>query len=494
MTDVRQFIQLLESQGELARVSVPVGLDRELSAVQYETLRRDGPALLFTHIPTHRDTWCRQILVGELASTRRVALMLGLPRDAAFPDITAALSRAFSNPLPPELVASGPVQQHVLSGPEVDLAQIPVPTWHPGDGGPYINTWCGVVTRDPETGVHNVGIYRGQVLGRNRIGVKLMPSKGWGVHFAKCRALGRSMPVAVFYGGHPALGFMAGCPIPEPPEYDLAGSIMGEPVRLVRCKTQDLLVPADAEIVIEGTISTDPATYAVEGPFGEWTGHYSVPQMAPVLVVDCITHRDDPVFRGCLACTESTVPRESAVTGRVGQCAIIRHILDRSGVAGVLDVETGPRRVPAAVFVKTDRRSTEQARLVAEALWGRTLNMRPISTVFVVNGEVDVHSLDSILNHISRLNYFGRPPRVFVERYEGGEWVLHDAVDKDQMAIVLTGSFPRRVLVDATLDPDTDMTADERRRAEVGDPCTPDWGDLSRQVAASFQTYVGKKP
>ena len=322
------------------------------------------------------------------------------------------LAAAFAGPVAPIVVASGPVQEVTVAGDAVDLLELPVPQWHKGDGGRYLNTWCGVVTQGPEGGALNVGLYRGQVVARNRIAVKLDPAKGWGKHFAAWRERGAAMPVAVFYGAHPALTLMAGCPLPEPPEYDVAGGVMGGPVELVRCGTSGLLVPAQAEIVVEGRISTDPADFVEEGPFGEWTGHYSVAMRYPVIEVARVMHRADPILTGCLACTASAVPRESSVTGHLVQAAMVWHAL--AGFEGVVDVETSPRRASPLVIVKIEKREARQPRRVADALWGSQTLKGTGSAVLVVNGDVEVRDLSSVLNHLSRLQYFRRPVRVSV--------------------------------------------------------------------------------
>lgn len=480
--DLRRFLGVLESAGELVRVKRAVDWDGEIAEIQRRCLEVGGPATLFENIREHESTWCRKLFVGGMAKTARAALMLGLPADAPVREVVAALAAGFANPLEPVVVTDGPVKRHKYRGEQVDLYQFPSPKWHPDDGGRYINTWCGVVTKDPDSGGHNVGIYRGQVLSRNEIGVKLMPQKGWGKHYARYRELGLPMPVAVFYGGDPTLGFMAGCPLPVPGEYAIAGALTGEPVRLVKCETTDLLVPSDAEIVIEGSISTDPASYQPEGPFGEWTGYYAPVKPNPVLAVDCITFRDDPILRGTLACTPSTIPRESSVTGYLSACAILRHALEKDGVGGVVDVQTPPRRVPSVAIVKIEREDPDHPLRVARCLWQTRLTPRPVDTVIVVNGAVEIHELEPLLNHFSMLNYFGKGYRVTVEGVED-----------------LSGGIPvgpghrTRILVDATLDPVEDLEEQERIQKELGPPCEAGFSDLAELVRSRWADYGFKE-
>ena len=484
--DLSAFLNILEANGELVRVSEQVHWDGEIAEIQRLGLAETAPAILFERISGHEDTWCRKLFVSGLATIGRMALALGLPKDAPTGEVIARLSKAFSSPIQPEVVAGGPVKKNTARGDEVDLHQFPAPKWHPEDGGRYLNTWCGVVTADPDTGEHNVGIYRGQVLSRNKIGVKLMPVKGWGKHYAKYRAQNRPMPVSVFYGGDPSLGFVGGCPIPRPTEYEIAGGMMGEPVRLVKCETNDLLVPADAEIVVEGEISPDPSDYLPEGPFGEWTGYYAPKKPAPVIVVECVTWKDDPILRGTLACTPPSIVRESATTGYLSQCAIIHHILESAGVEGVLDIETPPRRVPSVVIVKIQRKDQGHPRRVAEALWASDLTPKPVRAVLVVDGEADVRNVETLLNHFSMLNYFGKGLRIhFVP--EGGEQEF--SVEGKEALMYLGADSPFRVLVDATFDREADATAEERMEREMGPPCTGGFAEWADTVRKRWKDY-----
>jgi UbiD family decarboxylase len=476
--DLRRFLAVLESAGELLRVDRQVDWDGEIAEIQRMSMKRGGPATLFEAVKGHSDTWCRKLFVGGLGTIKRMALMLGLPADAGVSKVVEALAHGFSNPIEPVIVASGPVKTHVYKAEDVDLFQFPAPKWHPDDGGRYINTWCGVVTQDPEGGPFNVGIYRGQILTRNKIGVKLMPQKGWGKHYARYRELGAPMPVAVFYGGDPALGFMSGCPLPVPDEYGIAGALMGEAVKLVKCETNDLMVPADAEIVVEGSISTDAASYEPEGPFGEWTGYYAPVKPNPVLQVDCVTFRDDPILRGTLACTPSTIPRESSVTGYLSACAILRFALQQDGVGGVLDVQTPPRRVPSVAIVKIKREDPDHPLRVAQSLWNTRMTPRPVDTVIVVSGAVDIHGLEPLLNHFSMLNYFGK-----------GYKVTAQGVEDPAAGFDVGPGQGVKILVDATLDPEEDLDEEERIKKELGPPCEAGFTDWRRIVEKRWGDY-----
>ncbi len=149
-----------------------------------------------------------------------------------------------------------------------------MPKWNPLDGGRYICTSASIVTRDPDSGLLNAGTYRGMIAQKNTIGVLLAMTQGWGKHFSKYKNRGQEMPVAVVIGWDQTLFLAASTPV-NYPEYEMAGSLRGAPVELVKCETNDLMVPATAEIVLEGFISPDPNTYEPEGPFSEYPGYYA---------------------------------------------------------------------------------------------------------------------------------------------------------------------------------------------------------------------------
>ena len=163
----------------------------------------------------------------------------------------------FSKPVKPLTVSKGPVKENIVKGAAVDLFQFPVPKWNPHDGGRFIMTSASVVTKDPDTGTLNAGTYRGMIAKKNTIGVLLAMTQGWGKHFSKYKNRGQEMPVAVVIGWDQTLFMAASTPVNHS-EYELAGSLRGAPVELVKCETSDLLVPASAEIVLEGFVSPDP--------------------------------------------------------------------------------------------------------------------------------------------------------------------------------------------------------------------------------------------
>ena len=299
--DLRQFMTLLDKEGELRRITAEVDWNRELGAIARRVLEKKGPALLFENIKGYTTGRCTKVFTGGLGDARRLALALGYSKDSPSKELVQHVMRKNRETIAPVVVRTGPVKEVVVRGKAVDQTEFPVPKWNFREGGRYIHTFSGIVTRDPETRVMNVGIYRGMIGKKNTAPMLLIKGgQHWGQHFAKYATRGEPMPVACVIGWDPIMEFLAGSPVPAGVcEWDVAGGYRGEAAELVRCETVDLEVPATAEIVIEGFISDDPETWELEGPFGEFTGYVSdIPTPRPTMQVTCITHRSDPIFRG----------------------------------------------------------------------------------------------------------------------------------------------------------------------------------------------------
>ncbi len=390
--DLREWINRLEVEGELKRIKTKVGWDGEIGGIIRKVHAERGPAILFENIRDYENTPSRRLFAASLSSRGRVALMLGMSKDASYKEIIQLLRRRLNELIKPIAVGTGPVKENIIKGDDVDLFQFPVPIWHPLDGGRYICTFGGVVTKDPETGEYNVGLYRGMIASRNKVAVNLVPSQHWGIHYSKYQRLGRAMPVAIVIGYDPAWPFVASWPVPHSKgsEYELLGAIREQPVELVKCETSDLEVPAFAEIVIEGSISPDPSTYETEGPFGEYTGFYGHAAKRPVVKVDCITHRNDAIFRGALEGISLGAINEDVITGFVQFSALIWNILESQGIPGVIDVVPNPWTI-----VKIRKTYQGQARHTAAALWGSRL-ISMLKVIIVVEEDVDIHNLREI--------------------------------------------------------------------------------------------------
>ncbi len=326
--DLRDFIQQLETQGELKRVGAEVSPHLEMTEICDRTLRRAGPALLF-----EKPTGHSMPVLGNLFGTpQRVALGMGQESVSALREVGKLLAY-LKEPEPPKgikdawekwpvlkqvlnmapkLVSRGPCQDIVIERDDVDLASLPIQTCWPEDAGPLI-TWALVVTKGPHKERQNMGIYRQQVIGRNKLIMRWLAHRGGALDFRDwCEAHpGEPFPVAVALGADPATILAAVTPVPDAlSEYAFAGLLRGSKTELVKCKSHDLQVPASAEIVLEGFVH--PGETAPEGPFGDHTGYYNEVEHFPVFTVERITMRDNPIYHSTYT---GRPPDEPAVLG-----------------------------------------------------------------------------------------------------------------------------------------------------------------------------------
>jgi UbiD family decarboxylase len=274
------------------------------------------------------------LVLGVLGSTRRYALALGC--EPTFKGIYAKWQEAYREPMRPAPVKTGPCKEVTLE--EIDLYEdpFPVPRWHVLDGGPYLGTFHMVICRDPETGWINCGTYRNQILERDRLGLYMNPGQHLTRILEKWRRQREPMPVAVAIGLSPYLNLVALSKVPEgTDEYDIAGGLAGSPIEIVRAETSDLVVPASAEVVLEGEVPLEDY-YPQEGPFGETPGYMGeVCTNAHYIKVTKITHRSEPIFQGTY---EGKPPNESAVTMLYTRSIILYDHLMASGMRGLKDL------------------------------------------------------------------------------------------------------------------------------------------------------------
>lgn len=475
--DLRGWIGQLEAAGELARVGAEVDWRGELAAVCRRVLNAQGPALLFENIRDYRDGRCRRLFTGGSGSPRHIALALNRPKDTPRRELVGQFRQAVNQPLEPRVVATGAVKQNVLTGDAINLLELPVPHWHEHDGGRYINTWCGVVTRDPDTGVHNVGMYRGMISSHDRIAVLMLLSQGWGHHFVKYAERGQPMPVAFVYGWDPTLFICSASQLPKDcSEYGVAGALRGSPVPLVKCESSDLLVPASAEIVVEGVVTADPAEMREEGPFGEYTGYYGGTRRPRHTVrVEAICHRDDAIYEGSLEGAGPGEPNEDSHVYALTSKALMLEVLERAGVPGVLDCRPGPVNL-----VKIRQSYRGHAKQVAAALWGSWAAEWMWKVVVVVDEDIDIYNERSIQWAICYRTDPGPKDYVVYPDNRGG--ALDPSTSEEEKNDVQFGTGRwNRILIDATRDLST-ATRDRFGR--------PVWIDLSTHVPAELKAQV----
>lgn len=308
--NLQAFLALLEPQGELLRVKEPVSSYLEITEIADRMVKSGGPALLFENVEGSEFP----LVIGVFGSAERTALALGAESLAALGDrlrglIDVKLGGGFfklaSNLpklkelryLPPKRVRKAPVQEVIWRGDEVDLAKLPVLHCWPKDGGPFI-TLPLVISKDPETGEKNIGMYRMQVYDKATTGMHWQRHKTGARHLASAKKLGKKLEVAVALGGDPALTYAATAPIPPIPglnEYALAGFLRRKPIEVTQALTVDLEVPAEAEFILEGYVDPEEP-WRKEGPFGDHTGFYTLEDAYPVFHVTAITMRQNPVY------------------------------------------------------------------------------------------------------------------------------------------------------------------------------------------------------
>lgn len=331
--DLRDFIAALEERGDLVRIKAEIDPHLEMTEIADRTLRAGGPALLFEN-PKGYNT---PVLANLFGTEQRVALGMGAESLTALREIGEILAylrqpdppkgmRDLWDKAPllkqvlhmaPKVVRNPPCQYHVKQGGDVDLHQLPIQTCWPDDAGPLI-TWPLVITRGPEQERQNLGIYRMQLLGRNKLIMRWLSHRGGALDFRKWQQLhpGKRYPVAVALGADPATTLAAVTPIPDSiSEYAFAGLLRGSKTELGECftplcKEHGLQVPASAEYILEGYI--EPGEMADEGPFGDHTGYYNEVERFPVFTVEAITHRESPIYHSTYT---GRPPDEPAVLG-----------------------------------------------------------------------------------------------------------------------------------------------------------------------------------
>ena len=355
-SDLRDFLAAVDAAGELQTVS-GAHWDREMGAVTEVLYRRKverAPALLFDDIPGYPKGM--RCLYGMLGSPARLALSLGMEARAA-EDRMAMLNSvrekmATYEPLTPRTVASGPVMENVLDGADVDLLDFPVPIHHEQDGGRYIGTACGVVTRDPDTGRVNVGTYRVQAIGANQATSYISNGKQGLIHRDKYFSAGKPCPMAIIVGIDPVTFLAARYTLPDSvPELDWAGALTGQPLEVVEGELTGLPFPAHSEIVLEGEVSPEETTE--EGPFGEWHGYYAGgARPEPVITIKRACYRNDPI----LTCAASQKPPHSHLFERCFlRSAALWDSLDNAGIPDVKGVwvhQGGSGRTFVVVAIK----------------------------------------------------------------------------------------------------------------------------------------------
>jgi 4-hydroxy-3-polyprenylbenzoate decarboxylase len=402
--DLHEHLAALDAAGWLVRVTRPINKDTELHPLVRWQFRGGIPepqrkAFLFEHVVDGRGhRYPMPVAVGVLAANRQIySLGMGCPAE----EIGRRWQAARQHPIPPRLVASGPVHEVVRSGAQLDepyggVDGLPVPISTPGfDIAPFL-TCANWVTRDPETGVQNLGNYRAHIKGPRRVGLNasLELSPGIYQHWLKARARGEPLPAAIVIGGPPVVAFAAVQKLPyELDELAVAGGLVGSPIRVVRCQTVDLLVPAESEIVIEGYIDT--RWLEPEAPFGESHGYVNLQEYNPFLEVTAICHRRDAILTSLIS---QVTPSESSLIKLVGyEPLLTSYLRDQLGIRSVVRVGLHEPLTNIRKVVVVQMRPAPEAEvwhaLTAAASFQRSVG----KLVIAVDEDIDPHNPDAVL-------------------------------------------------------------------------------------------------
>lgn len=407
--DLRGFIKLLESQGQLRRITHPVDPNLEMTEICDRTLRAKGPALLFEN-PIGYDM---PVLANLFGTPERVALGMGQSSVTALrevgkllaylkePEPPSGLKDAWSKlpvlkkvlTMAPKDVGKAECQYAVYRGDDVDLGKIPVQTCWPGDAGPLV-TWPLVITRGPHKKRQNLGIYRMQVIGKNRLIMRWLSHRGGALDFRDWQQQhpGEPYPVSVALGADPATILGAVTPVPDSlSEYAFAGLLRGDKTEVVKSLTNDLQVPASAEIVLEGHIYPDDM--ADEGPFGDHTGYYNEVDRFPVFTVECVTHRKDPIYHSTYT---GRPPDEPAILG-LALNEVFVPILQKQ-FPEIVDFYLPPEGCSYRMAVVTMKKQYPgHAKRVMMGVWSFLRQFMYTKFVIVTDDDVDARNWEDVI-------------------------------------------------------------------------------------------------
>ena len=385
--DLREFIAALEKIDEV-RLVQGADWNLEIGTLDELNYERLGPALLFDEIKDYPKGY--RILTNAMDPLRRALLALDLPLDL---DVDTAIEhyekKVFGTyvPKPPVVVKSGSIHENVYTGEEIDLWKFPTPKWHEGDGGRYIGTGCMVIMKDPDTDVISFGCYRVMVSGKRSAGLYISPSHTGATIEKKYWEKGQSCPVAVSMGQDPVLFLGAGHFFGEKRQvnkYDLVGQIRGAPVEVIEEDATGLPIPATSEIVIAGEIPPPDVQSEEEGPFGEWTGYFTLgSRPEPVIRVKALYHRNDPIILGM---PPKKYRRPTLNYGLPTKAKAVKERLQGIGIEEVLDV--WHLAIPGFTVVQIRQRYPGHAMTAALAVSGDYMGR------FVVVVDEDINPRD----------------------------------------------------------------------------------------------------
>ena len=396
MKDLRDFVKQAESQGMLQRIKAEVDWDLELSHIAKLNEEKQGPALLFENVKGYDSP----VLTSVCTTTERLSIIMGMPINSTLVDLMRHWVEKGETKVPPKLVDTGPCKENKMMADEVDLFKFPVPKFFPMDGGRFFGTAHFVVTKDPESDWVNLGTYRLQLLDKNTLGTQFIKGKHSDIMLKKYQAMGKPMPVAVVVGCDPLLFLMGAARLSAfQSEYDLAGSIRGGAIEVVKCETNDLIVPATSEIVVEGEVDADK--FMEEGPFGEYTGYYSGVGTDPrnYIKVNCVTYRNNPVF---MATTVGRAVTDTHMTMALTYGSTLWQQLVAMKIPGIKAIYCPPEgsgRFLAIISMK--QMYPGHADQVLTAAISTEMGAYGLKTVIVVDEDIDPWDISRVMYALS---------------------------------------------------------------------------------------------
>ncbi|MFN0301281.1 MAG: UbiD family decarboxylase [Burkholderiales bacterium] len=449
--DLREWLVLAEQLGEV-RIVRDANWQDDIGLAAEAVLRAEnGPCVVFEDIQGCPKGF--RLLMNVFAGKRR-NMTLGFPEHLSKWELSDAYREAYlkeQRNIPHQMVETGPIFENILTGDDIDVRRFPAPVWHEKDGGRYIGTGTFSITRDPEEHWLNAGSYRAQVHDRASVGLLMAKGHHGAIHYEKYCARGESMPVAMVLGGDPISFFFGGLEAPYGTfELDLVGGLRGRPIKMVRGKITGLPIPASAEIVLEGYVTPDKRV--IEGPFGEWSGHYAGgAKPCPVLDVKAIYHRHDPILLGVPPMGAG--PDEMARYRAVMRSATIKQNMTNAGVPDVRQVwchEVGGARMFHAVSI-TQRypgHAVQAGHIAAQC----GASAYASKYVVVVDDDIDVTNLETLM------------------------WALLTRSDPAESIQFIKGSWDSPA--DPRLPPDRRAAGDMTHSVAIIDACKPyHWRD-----------------
>jgi 4-hydroxy-3-polyprenylbenzoate decarboxylase len=398
--DFREFLQVLEKRGQLRRIKTLVDSDLEIAEISNRMLQCGGPGLLFENVKGAK----YPVAVNIMGTVERICWAMNMEQPQELEDLGRKLAM-LQQPKPPKKIAQAvefgkvlfdvlkakpsrdyfpPCQQIVIEGDDLDLNSLPLIRPYTGDAGKIVTLGL-VITKDCETGTPNVGVYRLQLQSKNTMTVQWLSIRGGARHLRKAAERGKKLEIAIALGVHPLVIMAAATPIPvDLSEWLFAGLYGGSGVKLAKCKTVDLEVPADSEFVLEGTIT--PGEEMVDGPFGDHMGYYNQSKSCPLVRFNCMTHRKNPIY---LTTFSGRPPKEEAMMA-IALNRIYTPIL-RQQVPEIVDFFLPMEALSyKAAIIAIDKAYPGQARRAALAFWSALPQFTYTKFVIVVDKDINI--------------------------------------------------------------------------------------------------------